>query len=191
MCINYTLLGFYLCYFRKYECVKRLKLKRYIKKLKKNITQHITMSDLTITELRLIAKNRNIKEYKGLSKDELLKDLNIPVKTIKEIELSSLSLSELKLIADVRRIKNYKNKSKNELLDAFEQSEPFKGIKEIRKENRDENEIVRDLRVLYELKEGGEDYFEPQRKVLLVIILSNMKAMGITIKDYLLKIILI
>ena len=30
------------------------------------------MSDLTITELRLIAKNRNIKEYKGLSKDELL-----------------------------------------------------------------------------------------------------------------------
>ena len=30
------------------------------------------MSYLTITELRLIAENRNIKEYKGFSKDELL-----------------------------------------------------------------------------------------------------------------------
>ena len=149
------------------------------------------MSDLTITELRLIAKNRNIKRYKGLSKDELLRDLNIPVKTVKKIELSSLSLSELKLIAEVRRIKNYKNKSKNELLDAFEQSEPFKDVKEIRKENRDENKIIRDLRVLYELKEEEEDYYEPQKKVLLVIILSNMKALGITIKDYLLKSILI
>ena len=62
------------------------------------------MSDLTITELRLIAENRNIKEYKGLSKDELLRDLNISVKTIKEIDLSILSLSELKLIGKVRRI---------------------------------------------------------------------------------------
>ena len=40
------------------------------------------MSDLSLTELRIIAKNRNIKRYKGLSKDELLKN---PVKTIKEI----------------------------------------------------------------------------------------------------------
>ena len=93
------------------------------------------MSDLTITELRLIAKNRNIKGYKGLSKDELLKNLNLSVKTIKEIDLSSLSLSELKLIAKVRIINNYENKSKNYLLDAFKKSEPFKGIKEIRKEN--------------------------------------------------------
>ena len=52
------------------------------------------MLDLIITELRLIAENRNIKEYKGLSKDELLRDLNISVKTIKDIDLSSLSLSE-------------------------------------------------------------------------------------------------
>ena len=27
------------------------------------------MSDLSLTELRLIAKNRNIKRYKGLPKD--------------------------------------------------------------------------------------------------------------------------
>ena len=67
------------------------------------------MSDLTITDLRLIAKTRNTKRYKALCKDELLKNLNISVKTIKEIGLSSLSLTELKLFANARRIKNYEN----------------------------------------------------------------------------------
>ena len=129
--------------------------------LKINIAQHIITSDLTITELRLIAKNRNIKGYKDLFKDELLRDLIIPVKTVKEIDLSSASLSELKLIAKVRRIKNYENKSKNELLDAFKRSEPFKGIKEIKKENCDENKIIRGLRALYEPE---EDYYKPQKK---------------------------
>ena len=67
------------------------------------------MSDLTITDLRLISKTRNTKRYKALCKDELLKNLNISVKTIKEIGLSSLSLTELKLFANARRIKNYEN----------------------------------------------------------------------------------
>ena len=115
------------------------------------------MSDLAITELRLIAKNRNIKECKGLSIYELLSDLNISMKTTKEIDFSSLSLSELKLIAKVRRIKNYVDKSIDELLSAFKKSVPFKGIKEIRKENRDEKKIIRDLRALYE---SEEDYYE-------------------------------
>ena len=91
-----------------------------------------------------------------MSKDELLKNLNILVKTIKEIDLSSLSFSELKLIANVRRIKNYENKSKKKLLDALKKSEPFKGSKE----NRDKNNIVKDLGVLYEPE---EDYYEPQK----------------------------
>ena len=69
-------------------------------------------------------------------------------------------MSELKLIAKVRRIKNYENKSKNELLDAFKKSEPFKDIKEIRKENYNENKIIRDLRALYEAK---EDYYQPKK----------------------------
>ena len=42
------------------------------------------MSDLTITGLKLITKNRNIKGHRGLSKDELLKNLNISVKTVKK-----------------------------------------------------------------------------------------------------------
>ena len=113
------------------------------------------MSDLSLTELRLIAKKRNIKRYKGFSKDELLKNLNIL-----KIDPSNLSLTELKLIAKIRRPKNYKNMSKNELLDTLKKSEPFKGIKEIRKENCDENKRIRDLRALYEPE---EDYYKPQK----------------------------
>ena len=55
------------------------------------------MSDPSLTELRLIAKNRNIKRYKDLSKDDLLKNLNML-----KIDLSSLSLTELKILAKVR-----------------------------------------------------------------------------------------
>ena len=95
------------------------------------------MLDLSLTELRLIAKNRNIKGYKSQHKDKLLETLNISVKTVKEIKLLSLSLSKLKLIVKDRRIENYVNMSKNELLHAFKNSIPFENIKEIRKENRD------------------------------------------------------
>ena len=42
------------------------------------------MSDLSLRELRLIAKNRNTKRHKGLSKDKLLKNLNISVKSVKD-----------------------------------------------------------------------------------------------------------
>ena len=73
------------------------------------------MFDLSLTKLRLIAKNRNIKGYKGRDQDELLKTLNILVKTAKEIDLSRLSLSELKLMAKFRRIKNYRNMFKYDL----------------------------------------------------------------------------
>ena len=60
-----------------------------------------------------------LRDIKGLPKDELLKNLNISVKTVKEIDLSSLSLTELKLIAKVKRIKNYEEMSNDELLSAF------------------------------------------------------------------------
>ena len=46
------------------------------------------MQDLSITELRSISKNRDIKKYNKLDKDELLKN----------ILLSSLSLDELRSI---------------------------------------------------------------------------------------------
>ena len=81
------------------------------------------MSNLTLTELRLIAKNKIIKGYRGLSEDELLINLNI----------SGLSLTELKLIAKARRIKTYEDMCKDELLDALKKAEPFKYIKENKK----------------------------------------------------------
>ena len=43
----------------------------------------------------------------------------------------------------------------------FKNSEPFKDSKEIKKENRNEDEIIRDLRVLYEPE---EDYYKPKKK---------------------------
>ena len=75
------------------------------------------MFDLSLTELRSIAKNRHIKGYKDRDNDELLKTLNILLKTVKEINPSNLSLSELKLIAKFRRIKNYEDTSRDKYLD--------------------------------------------------------------------------
>ena len=43
---------------------------------------------------------------------------------------------------------------------AFKNSKPFKDSKEINKENLDDDEIIRDLRLLYEPK---ENYYEPRK----------------------------
>ena len=120
------------------------------------------MFDLSLTELRSIAKNRKIKGCKSLDIDELLKTFNILMKTIQEIDFSGLSFGELKLIAKFRRIKDYENMFKDELLDTLKKSEPSKDIKDIRKENRDDDKIIRDLRTLYELEEE-KDYYKPQK----------------------------
>ena len=50
--------------------------------------------------------------------------------------------------------------SEDGLLNAFENSKPFKDRKEINKENQDDDEIIRDLRFLYEPK---ENYYEPRK----------------------------
>ena len=105
------------------------------------------MQDLSVTELRSIAKNRDIKEYNKLDKDVLLKNILV----------SSLSRNELRSISKLRKIKNYENISEDELLNAFENSKPFKDSKEINKENQDDDEIIRDLRFLYKPK---ENYYE-------------------------------
>ena len=94
------------------------------------------MLDLSVTELRSIAKNRVIKKYISLDKDELLKT----------ILLLSLSLCELNSVLKFRKIRNYENMSENELLNAFKDSKPFRDSKEIKK-NRNDDEIIRDLRL--------------------------------------------
>ena len=55
------------------------------------------MQDLSITELRSIVKNRDIKNYNNLDKDELSKN----------ILFSSLSFNKLRLISKLRKIKSY------------------------------------------------------------------------------------
>ena len=57
-------------------------------------------------------------------------------------------------------MKNYENMSEDELQNAFKNSKPFKDSKEINKENQDDNEIIKDLRFLYEPK---ENYYEPRK----------------------------
>ena len=54
------------------------------------------MQDLSVTELRSIAKNRGIKGYNSLDKDELLKT----------ILFSALSLDELRFFSKFRKIRN-------------------------------------------------------------------------------------
>ena len=108
------------------------------------------MPDLSLTELRSIAKNRSIKEYSKLDKDELLRN----------ISLSSLSLDKLRSISKLRKIKNYENMSQDELQNDFKNSKSFKDSKEIREENQDDDEIIRDLRFLYEPK---EKHYEPRK----------------------------
>ena len=73
------------------------------------------MQDLSITELRSIAKNRDIKNYNNLGKDELLDN----------ILFSYVSLDELRSISKLRKIKNYENMPEDKLQNAFKNSKPF------------------------------------------------------------------
>ena len=46
------------------------------------------------------------------------------------------------------------------MLNAFEDSKPFKGSKEIKKENQNGDEIIRDFRFFFEPE---ENYYEPRK----------------------------
>ena len=80
------------------------------------------MQDVSITELRSVAKNRGIKKYNNLDKNELSNN----------ILLSPLSSNELRLICKLRKIKDYENMCEDELQNTFKNSKPFKDSKEIR-----------------------------------------------------------
>ena len=108
------------------------------------------MLDLSVSEVRSTAKNRSIKGYNNLNKDELLK----------AILLLALSPDKLRSISKLRKIKNCENMSEDELLNAVKDSKPFKDSKEIKKENQDDDEIIRDSRFL---DEPEENYYEPRK----------------------------
>ena len=74
-----------------------------------------------------------------------------------------LLLKELRAIAKIRGIKGYKSMFKDNLLSMLDKSEQVKKIKavrDIRKENLDDDKILRDIRTL---NESEEDYVEPVR----------------------------
>ena len=100
------------------------------------------MVKLTKNELRLIARNRDIKNYQNMSKEKLLstfdklervtknlskngltqitKMQNLSLNELEQIErMNNLSLNKLKQTVKTRRIKTNKNTSKEELLIAL------------------------------------------------------------------------
>ena len=104
------------------------------------------MVNLTTHELRLIAEKRNIKDYKKMSREELLRTFDESERFIKNlskngheriakiqnlsqneirqaIKMHNLSRNELEQIAKMRHTKNYKNMSKKGLLIALLKSE--------------------------------------------------------------------
>ena len=70
------------------------------------------MVNLSLNELKLIAKIRDIKGYERMSGDKLLSFLyaSKSMNTIRKIK-KNLSLNELKLIVKIRHIKGYERMS--------------------------------------------------------------------------------
>ena len=124
--------------------LKKLDLKKIF------LFDHINNARCISNRIKINCKNRGIKGYNNSDKDELLKT----------ILLSALSLDELRSISRFKKINNYENMSEDELLNAFKDLKPFKDGKDIRKENQNDDEIMRDLRFLYEQE---ENYYERRK----------------------------
>ena len=100
------------------------------------------MVKLTKDEVRLIARNKGIKNYQNMSREKLLSSLdkseritekllqngleqiakmqNLSLNKLEQIErLNNLSFNKLEQIAKTRRIKNYRDMSKEDLLIAL------------------------------------------------------------------------
>ena len=126
------------------------------------MSEHIIMKNLTMHELRLIAEKRNIKDYKKLSREELLRTFeelerviknlsqngyeqiakiqNLSQNEIKQIiKMQNLSRNKLEQIAKKRSIKKCKNMSKEGLLISLLKSR--QSIDELHKSNNNNAEI--------------------------------------------------
>ena len=131
------------------------------------------MVNLTEHELRLVAKNRGIKNYKNMSReklfstlDETKRNLNTSEKGSKRIkkvqnllqnELNQImkmhdqSRDELKQIAKIRRIKNYKKMSKEELIISLLKSKS--SLSELFNNNLDNDKISDSIKMLNRLRD--------------------------------------
>ena len=131
------------------------------------------MVNLTEHELRLVAKNKGIKNYKNMSReklfstlDETKRNLNTSEKGSKRIkkvqnllqnELNQImkmhdqSRDELKQIAKIRRIKNYKKMSKEELIISLLKSKS--SLSELFNNNLDNDKISDSKKMLNRLRD--------------------------------------
>ena len=131
------------------------------------------MVKLTKYELRLIARNRGIKNYQNMSREKLLSTLdkseritenlskngleqivrmqNLSVNELKQIErMNNLSLKKLKQIAKTRHIKTNKNTSKEDLLIALLKSN--QSHVELRRSEDNNAEIGKTKKLFNELR---------------------------------------
>ena len=149
------------------------------------------MENLTKYELKLIVRNRGIKDYQKMSRERLLNTLNksMGLKGIAKIQnlsqnklkqmtkMSNLLQNELKQIVKMRRIKDYKNMSKEELLLALLKSEQSQvdlynnsEIEEARKmfneiRNKLSKSEIKEIRKnLFEKEKGLENEEEQERR---------------------------
>ena len=152
------------------------------------------MPNLSLNELKQIAKMRRIKGYKNMFQKRLL---------------NALDESELTKSLNNAKIKNIKEDF-NELRDRFLKpkiKEIRMSLYEIKNKNPSESELKEIEKSLFELEESLsklKKYFDDdsisqlieiitnqqKSKVLSMVITSNMKAMGIKTKIYQLKNIL-
>ena len=97
------------------------------------------MLNLSLNELKLIAKSRGIKGYKCMSEDRLLRALS-----------ASESVKESKKNFDDTKSTRNENYDADEILKTAmpHPTKVNKTIREIRKENRGEDKTFRDLRFL-------------------------------------------
>ena len=145
------------------------------------------MVNLTEHELRLVAKNRGIKNYKNMSReklfstlDETKRNLNTSEKGSKRIkkvqnllqnELNQImkmhdqSRDELKQIAKIRRIKNYKKMSKEELIISLLKSKS--NLSELFNNNLDNDKVSDSKKMLNRLRDIlPKDYRQENKKNL-------------------------
>ena len=126
------------------------------------------MENLTIYELKQIARNRGIKNYQNISREKLLSTLdesmcifknlsqngferivrmqNLSHNELKQVtKMSNLSRNELEQITKMRRIKNCNNMSREELLTALLKSKQSHAELYKSKSNNTEIEETRNI----------------------------------------------
>ena len=146
------------------------------------------MVNLTTHELRLVAKNRGIKNYKNMLREELLSgfdELDGNFKTLSEkgldriakmqnfshndldqiIKIHDRSRDELERIAKMRRIKNYQGISQEELIIALLKSK--RSIAELFNNNLDNDKISDINKILKRLRDILTKIYRKEIKKML------------------------